>query len=237
VPWIPGQQYVLKVPDSKTLSFSMWVVGCNPDGTAPTNGSQRSTFVRNWQMLRTLLWARQESFTLVKRFFDSQGVLRTVSGTAEFAGGLEPSMTGATRATFQVDLLMADPFFYGDTVTIYFNTLDASAQWNGSVLGDYYTRYCSVQATAGPSGCVNPSVSVSTSPYSTFQVGVSLAPSDLLMVYGDTQQCWWNNRLTASVTHTGLKDWLTLPPGAAQINFDATSGSWSGYLNFVPVYL
>lgn len=115
--YFPGQQWRPKVPDQRTLSLAMWVLGSDANGVAPPAGStQEIAFTANLAALQALFWSggHGEQITLTKRWRTQAGV-QSASALAELAGTLEPEMTGPYRGTLVVDLLLADPFFYGAT--------------------------------------------------------------------------------------------------------------------------
>lgn len=115
VPFAEGELWQEKVPGARTISFNMWVVGANPDGSLPTEGSSRELFERNWRKLRALFWNPRKQITLTKRFKDwNTGQIVSASAKAQFASGLQPTMNGTQRAQFTVQLKLTDPFFYGD---------------------------------------------------------------------------------------------------------------------------
>lgn len=119
VPYVPGQTWTRKTPDSRVITLAMWVVGANEDGSIPTSGSQRALFEKNWHQLRNLLFKPRRQLVLKKRFrIFGDNTVYTGQALAEYAGGLNPTMNGEFRAAFTVDLLLADPYFYGDPITL-----------------------------------------------------------------------------------------------------------------------
>jgi len=135
VPFRPGTTWQPRIPDSRTITLAMWVLGCNTDGSLPEDRDLQFKFKRNWRELTQLLWKPKRELTLSKKIWvpetelvqanapfvmypEYQGYRQlTVHAKATFVGGLEPEMTGNSRATFMVDLLLSDPYFYGDPIT------------------------------------------------------------------------------------------------------------------------
>lgn len=126
VPRATGQKWMAKTPDARTITLGMWVQGCNPDGSVPSNGSARSLFLENWNMLTELLWNPYREFVITKRIpkpgtfthaLDSSNYFE-VSGKGQFVDGLQPQMNGHLSAAFTVDIVMVDPFFYDDPITL-----------------------------------------------------------------------------------------------------------------------
>ena len=148
VPFRPGSTWQPRIPDSRTVTLAMWIIGANTDGSIPEDRDLKFKFKRNWRELTKLLWKPKKELVLSKKIWipetelvaanapfvmypEYQGYRQlTVEAKATFAGGLEPSMTGNARATFVVDLLLSDPYFYGAPVT---HKFDISKTVNGGV--------------------------------------------------------------------------------------------------------
>lgn len=143
VPYVVGDQYHRKVPGARTVSFGMWVIGANEDGSLPVGGSSRRLFEENWRALRKLMWNPNRQVKLTKRFRDWEtGEVVEATALAEFAGGLTPTMNGSQRAVFTVQFKLADPFFYGEAQTISINAMQEVAR-------NYATNPNPVQDTFG----------------------------------------------------------------------------------------
>jgi hypothetical protein len=146
VPHQVGRTWTPRVPDSRTITFGMWVVGANKDGSIPESGISRQLFERNWAMLRKLLWTPRRQVKLTKRFrVPGSSKVHTASAMAQFSGGLNPAMTGRTRAQFTVDLLLSDPYFYGDELEIEIDPQEPVQEFE--VLGDDRTTAVSTEVT------------------------------------------------------------------------------------------
>ena len=112
IPGRPGSVRQKKMPESRVLSLAMFTIGATANG-AP-GSDVRIQHDRNYAALKRLFYSTTRTpGTLTKRFYDDTGVLRTASAQVELVGGLSPRMDGRARSTFVVDLLLADPFFYG----------------------------------------------------------------------------------------------------------------------------
>jgi len=114
IPYAAGSFWVPKIPDSRSISIAGWVVGATEDGDIPLDSNKREVFEANWNMLKRLMWTPHRQVKLTKRWkeYGSDEVLEATA-LAQFTGGLSPTMTGTSRATFVVQLQLADPFFYG----------------------------------------------------------------------------------------------------------------------------
>lgn len=135
VAYRPGTQYHSKTPDSRTLSMGFWVQGSLEDGSAPSDGPAALKFQQNFKMLRRLLFQPRRQFTLTKKFYlYGDPTLYTASAKAEYAGGLNVSMNGTASGIFTIDLVMAEPYFYGDPIHL---SLDPhNPEQDFDILGD-----------------------------------------------------------------------------------------------------
>lgn len=239
IPGMPGQVFVPKVVDSRTLTFNMWVIGATTDGYAPT-GSRRAEFEKNFKALRRLLYTPGREITITKRFrLPGSNTVITATGKAQFAGGLAPTMHGRARAIMTVDLFMADPFFYGSEVTIpAFNS--TSQQRTIDVAGDFRTTAITV-AIAGSR--VNPRIAA-TNAYDSMWVKYTYTlgtgdkasldiPSFTAITTPGTAAAFRSGGL---ITHGGDKFWLALEPGSNTIQYTSTSGAGDTIIKYKPVW-
>ena len=97
----------------------MWSAGIDQSSLVPA-ADQILAFNNNFAQLRSLFWTQGNLGSalgfLTRRWYLTQnGVTGIVAATAqaEIAGTMQPTMAGRTKADFTVDLLLADPYFYG----------------------------------------------------------------------------------------------------------------------------
>lgn len=250
VPFAPGQTWVRKVPDARTITLQMWVQGSNIDGSVPNDAQMKKKFEENARMLRKLFWKPRQQLTLTKQFWlptaelTAAGVsttsltkvgnysLYTATAKAEFIGGFDPAMTGAARAVFEVDLFLADPYFYSPEIT-------RSPTFSGTftVLGDDRTHNVILELGGTR---VNPIVR-NTTIGTEFKYTGTLATGELLTV--DVKN--FTSQVTGSATrngigpvsHSGDSFWIPLDPGSNTIQFTATSGTGTSVLKYQPVWI
>lgn len=258
VPYLPGSVFVPRVPDARTITLGMWVIGANEDGTIPQDETLRRTFERNWRKLRQLLWTPRRQFTLTKRFWvlteeledggvdttllpkDGLWSLYTATAKGTYAGGLTPTMNGAARAVFTVDILLSDPYFYGDFVAVEFSTQTGEGYPGPTqaidVLGDDRTTAIEVEF-AGPltSGQMNnasePSLWVRYSSY--------VPPDETAVVrvrdFSATHYAIGSSYPASGyVAHDGDHFWLYLDPGPATLALTTQAGTGSAILRYQP---
>lgn len=115
IPYAEGERFVPKVAGPRVLTLRMWVQGADDDGHIPTN--RQAEFEKNWRTLHTLLFQPGRQFILTKKFYDSNGALKTASALGQYVGGLDPTMLGRFAAKFTVDIKLANPYFYDAAYT------------------------------------------------------------------------------------------------------------------------
>lgn len=112
MPFVEGRRYVPKLRDSRIITLQMWVRGCDDNGVFSALYPASEGFDRNWTTLLNL-FQQDGQYELVKRIRDTDGTVVAGTGMVEWIGGMEPEVApGGAKANFEVDLLMADPWFY-----------------------------------------------------------------------------------------------------------------------------
>jgi hypothetical protein len=117
----PGQEFRPKIPEAREISLSMFVNGADPTTEMPSS-DEVAQFNMNWAKLQDLFWTPERQITLIRRWRvigpDGDSQLRQASALAQIVGSMEPRMRGRSSAVFVVDLLLSDPFFYGEDVEV-----------------------------------------------------------------------------------------------------------------------
>ena len=97
----------------------MWMDGSGSAAGWPA-ADNRLAFNNNWQALRQAFFTRGAisgsiQGQLQRNWYLTQGTNKLVTSTAmaEIAGSMDLAMNGRFGAAFTVDLLLADPYFYG----------------------------------------------------------------------------------------------------------------------------
>lgn len=109
-----GRSFRSKVADSRSITLSMWVQGFDPEVANP-NASSTAQFWSNLNMLKRLFFTPRRQIALTRRWVDLGGA-HTATAMGQVISPIQPSHT-KDRATFVVDVFLADPFFYDDTLT------------------------------------------------------------------------------------------------------------------------
>lgn len=262
VPYMVGTRFVQGVPDERTITLGMWVQGSNQDGTVPTDEHLKRKFDRNWQMLRRLLWRPRKQFTLTKRFWvltadleaagvDTTGLtedglwtLYSASAQVSYAGGLNPTMQGNAHGIFTVDLLLSDPFFYSEELTIPFTTETGGANPGPTqevmILGDDRTMNIEVDFE-GP--LTSPRITNTTEEQELFvrySSTVADGESATIRVKSFTATHYPSGEpypVSGNVNHRGDLYWFYMEPGVVDLILDVQSGTGTALLRYRPAWL
>ncbi len=180
----------------------------------------RQVLRENWRALRRLLWTPGRQVKLTRRWTDEDGVFRTATALAQFAGGLEPDVSaGGTRAEFSVDLKLTDPFFY-ETAPQVLTIQSDGVPVPVNVPGDFRSRRVVIEFTGtmtsltltapgltlGVDNTGN-GAEAGTKAYS-LDVAKFKATKHVTDPGVDATYVW-----TGKVTHAGLREWFGLEPG------------------------
>lgn len=235
IPYVPGRRLMPRVPDSRSMTFNMWVVGADVDGKVPASATMRAEFEKNFKMLRNLFWNQGKPITLTKRWreYGSSTVL-SASATGIFSGGFAPSMNGAQRATYSVEVFLPDPFFYGAEQTVNFAGTATSNQ-TFTVPGDYETS----RMTMTFNGARTNMRLTNTSRGIYVNVNHVLGSGSSIVVNPET---WTAVRDTTTnvvsqLTYVGHTNWMSLAPGSQTLSLTSSSGTGTGVLKYTPRYL
>lgn len=220
VPYAPGDVWMPKQVASRSISLDMWVIGVNEDGSIPT-GDQRRVWENNFRKLRQLLWTPNRQITLTKRFY-VDGVLKTASAQAQFAGGISPDMNGQSRGSFTVTLMLADPYFYSAAVS---TTLTTGSQ-TVTVEGDDITRAITLHFAGARKypKVHNSTLNVDVELHEDLSSGdvADLDVKAFTSVTDPSAIAPFNS--VGDIVHTGSPLWLLLQPGDNTIVVSSDSG-------------
>ena len=246
VAYIPGQVYRKKYPDSRTITLTMFANAVNPANDQTSSSNQHLQFSNNLQTLRQLFYnvgggqfplTRQWEYTLPVGSGVPTGVPTMVQATAmaEIAGNMSPVMFGDTMATFSVDLLLADPYFYSTPIsyTIPYNSPLAVVN-PGDDVAAYNTNTVTFNGPLQYPRLTN----TTTVPNTWVQL-------DTVILAGDSVTFDIANftafrasdgaNLGASISHSGTLRWMSYAPGVNYILLSSSGSSDTGnsYITFV----
>lgn len=241
VPYRPGALWERKAPSTRILTLEVTVTDRRPDDTLDSSiALRKARFHANLQAARRLLWRDDGSqFALTKRWYqadftDSSPAATLVSATAmaAFSSGMEPEGSDPLACTFTVELVIADPYFFGPAVSFTAaggasiavdNPGDASVVGAGAVLTFH-----------GP--LANP---VATLAGNTLGVGATISAGDSVVVDLDNWSVLRTSddaNLIGTLTRSGTRALLPIPMGTSTL---ACSAAGAGHvtLSFKPPYL
>lgn len=252
VPYRPGSIWTPRVPGDRTISLGMWVTGANPDGTMPSQDSVRRNFDRNWKTLTRLFAGYRKQFTLTKRFWiptadltaagataqalkvDGSWSLIEASAQASWSSGLSPAMNGPARAAFTVDILLSDPFFYSDEISV---TFAAGASVVTTYLGDDRTNHVNVEFR-GPSTTprLRHTAQGQWVQYSAALVSGAVVNVDVDNFSATRTQSGATTPVSGSIEHTGDRFWYYVEPGRSTAGYSVASGTGTAILKYRPAW-
>lgn len=238
-PFRNGRRFRPKKADSRVISLAMFVAGINPATDNPHATNQSVQFNDNLNALRTLFWSPDRQLTLTRRWFKTPAspVLMTATALCELASTMDPQMTGRTRADLTVDLLMADPFFYGPELnsTLALNTplvvnnpgdenayVNMKIEFNGELLNPRITNSSDTR-----DNFVQVSTIIQSSDKVTLDIGEFTA-----------NRLFDGDNVAGTVLHRGYESWFLLKPGNNTLTLTAQgASSGNAKITFKPPYL
>jgi hypothetical protein len=232
VPYRAGQSWLGKYPDQRTITLTMWTDGqgsSSLDAATYPASDQRLAFNNNLQSIRQLFFTRGAAGSaqgqLQRNWYLTQGTNKLVTSTAmaEIAGSMDLTMNGRTNAAFSVDLLLADPYFYGALQTVAVTTTTVVTTLGEGIVGEgfpssvaAFTVALSAPATVSNATAGGVSFTVSSGP--SFPVTVD--------VLNNTVTDSGGNNVCANFSHAGSRLWMALLPGANSIHTTAGTATF-----------
>lgn len=232
IPFKSGTRRAPRMPDERLLELSMWVLGADPEtGDVPEAPGPLAQFEENLDFLQRLFYRPDEYLPIVRRRARAAGT-ETTTGTCQYVGGLDPEMTGNTRAVFAVDLLMSDPWFYGPDVAVNVAAGASAALENP---GSVKTHKIGIVLN-GP--LTNPVVRNTTAGV-RFTYGSSLTTGQTATI-----DVWeWDaerengSKVWGLISHAGSRHWMVAGPGTNTFRLTADAGTGSMDVTVTPAHL
>lgn len=250
VAYIPGQVYRKKYPDSRVITLSMWTAGIDPNTGQPSTDDQHIQWSNNYRKLQNVFYnvggsqfplTRQWIYTLPVSTGTPYGVNTLVQATAmaEIAGDMAPTMQGPTSSAFTVDLLLADPYFYGPPInaSIPFNTPTEVVN-TGDDVAAYHNNTITMYGPLTFPRLTNSS----TLPTATWiQLNTFIAEGDAVVfdiANFTAYRASDGANLSGSVAHSGMKRWMSYSPGTSSMLLTSSNSNDTGYvdISFTPPY-
>jgi hypothetical protein len=224
VPYRAGQLQRAKYPDQRTVTLTMWTDG---QMSAYPAGDARRAYNDNFQQLRQMFFTRggggSAQGQLQRNWWLTVGgspTMVTSTAMAEIAGSMDPTMNGRVSSAFSVDLLLADPYFYGAQRTVAVGTSGTTITANGEgVVGEGFASAVNgftLSLTAAAT-VTNSTVGCSVTHNGA---GVASWPVTLdILRYTATDAV--GNNCVAGLSHSGSPMWMCLLNGANVIAVSA----------------
>lgn len=236
-PFRDGRSFRAKKADSRVITLAMWVAGIDPATDQPST-RERVQFNDNWRTLQKLFWSPNEQLTLTRRWWEDSEtpLLRTATALCELAGTMDPTMTGRTRADFAVDLLLSDPYFYGEEIEETLEPSDTVVVNNPGDIDVYSTLTVELNGEL-----ISPTVTnLTVNPNIWFRVNTAIVADDVNVDVGNftVTNTFDDSSLTGSVNHSGDRYWLKLVPGDNSLKLTSLgNSSGNAVIRFQPAYL
>lgn len=233
VPYRRGQDWRQKVPDSRTITFAMWVIG-----------DTETEWNENYDLVLNAFFKLDSQLSITKRWQKTAGLI-TSTARGEFAGGLAPEMIGRKLGRFTVDVLLPDPWFYGSsvsTVVAVSSAPNVAANTGGTVVTNdgiaYTDGYGFVVTLEGP--LVNPRISITKSGKTTnwVQYTGTIAGGETVTLDIDRFTCVsdLNGNQIGKISHSGSRAWLKLHGGSSRLHKTGSTTTGVATLIFRPPY-
>lgn len=233
-----GQVYRPKVLDQRTIVLKMWVAAIDATTGVPA-ANPRLAFNDHLKTLRDLFVNLGSQEELVRRWWltvEDTPTLVSATALAELVGMSDLAMQGRSAAEFDVELLLADPFFYGSVLTTELE-LDTPVTVNNP--GDNLARSKTFSIVLhGP--LTNPVVTNSTaSPDIWVSYTGSIADGDFVTIDVDAFVAITDADLnvTDKIHHSGSPFLMSLRRGDNTLELTADSGAGTAVVSFSPGYV
>ncbi len=245
----PGQMHRDKMADARTIELIMWCQGVEPY-TGEQTGYPLLRWNDSWDYLRRMVWMPTgEEVFLARQWYltvDRTKTLVQATGMAEITNSMAPTMTGRFRADFTMQLLMADPYFYGAEQTITFNPGDTKTVTNpGHDIAALGCQFSPVEIDfVGPlapgarltNTAFTPAVWVESTLNIPAGVTVRASIRDFTFRTVVGYHITGIINFTNNIRHAGARFWQGLYPGDNTLSFTASGGGHIE-LRFRPPYI
>lgn len=234
IPYRPGRLWVPKMFDQRTVPLQMWIAGCDDDGLVPTAHSSRAQFNENEDALLRLFGVTHREVEIVRVKDMPDGPL-TLTGLAECSNTMSPSMmAGGTRATLTVDLVMADPFWYGPEAEQEVTAAGATLEHVGSA-----PCVDMLIELVGP--LLNPRLRNTLTGVEVRYSGAVAGGETVTLDTANFTALLDGDNVVGNVRHLGAPQWMVLLPGEQALELNnwqgGAVGAGSATITYRPPYL
>jgi|SRR5215472_6459871 len=248
VPYRNGRIWKQKTFDQRTIVLAMYVRGCDVNGVVPaTRTLERATFNSNLRMLKRL-FAPRGSQLIVTRTLQFLTGTETHTGLADAynpssggftagGGGLGTNQwdlvpVSITYGTFSIDLVFADPWWYGASVAPVITSAGGTINNIGDVEHDHpvirfngpLTNPMLTNLTPNPDVAVWYSGTIASGAYVQLDANAYTAVTNT------------GASVIGNVFHTGALKWMVLEPGNNSMTLTNQAGGAVGSGNATVTY-
>lgn len=248
--YVEGDDFRPKTSGARVLSLAMWMQATDP-ATGGMDANPMARWNDNWNTLCRLFWTPRRELTLTRRWLRTDPLtgtigIQTTSATAQYVGGLEPSMNGRYNAVFTVDLKLADPFFYGAEQTAAFaldeevtvtNPGDHTAAGRHMYLDFIGPLHYPVLTNSTPAPDVTVTYNGIIPSGQTISLDVRAFTATAAVDEIVDPAAPLTRVRTGYVRHSGTRPWMGLERGPNNLTLTADSGTGSAELRFRAPYL
>jgi hypothetical protein len=229
IPYRNGRIWKPKTYDEQVITLGMWVQGCDVNGHVPTAGS-RAQLNSNLRALRKLFGptGRQLQLQRILQYATGQethtALGEVASGSAATQNEMDMQFVTPRFATFTVDIVMADPWWYGPPIVTTLSAGTTTIAHPGDVEATAMTI-----TFAGP--LTNPRLTnQSISPVVNVVYLGSLASGQTVTLdcTAFTAINQIGTSVIGSVSHAGSLRWMLLEPGNNTMVLDNAAGGSVG---------
>jgi hypothetical protein len=248
IPYRNGRIWKPKYYDQQMITLGMWIRGADVNGNVPsTRTGSRAQFNSNLRALRRLFapTGRQLALSRILQFttgaetHTAQG--EVASGSASSAGEMDLQPITPMLATFTVDIVMADPWWYGSNIVTVITSSGATVTHPGDVEASGVSVGSMTIALAGP--LTNPrltNTSISPNVWVQYTGTINSGTTITLDLAAFTAKDQLGNSLIGSVSHSGSLRWMLLEPGSNAMTLtngaSGSPGTGTATLTFAPPY-
>jgi len=232
-----GGSWRQKTPEQRVITLAMWVQGTDSNGNV-TGMGQRAQFRENIRAIKQLFWNdRGVEVALKKKWLHTDGTtVKSATAQAQLVNDLAYDMQGEFSAVIAVDLLLADPFFYGVEVTqaVPYQT----TPWTSFVAeGDAITNKVKLEFNGA---LTNPTLTLSDPTPDVFvTAGVNIIGGDKLTLDCDLYTAIRTSdsaNLIGVVAHSGSRQWMFVQPGTNTMLLTGSAGSGTCSVKYQPAF-
>lgn len=226
----PGRAFRPKVPDSRTLTLTMWVQGTDPD-TAVVAADKRAQFQSNLNSLMNLFYSSRRQLVVTKRWVDLSGI-HVATALGQVISPISPVHTVA-RAVFVVEIFLADPFFYDDTEVVVPIAADSTASTNNPGV-ESVPEHLQVEFI-GP--LTNPTLTnTSSDPTIAVSYTGSIADGTSLVIDVPVSRAVLGGSSVVNVSYSGSIWPMEVFPGVNEFSLSVGAGTGSAAVTYRPAY-